>query len=307
MATLSGRDDNFSSLMGTAETRLKGVAGATGHSMHAVQEFGVALGAVAAGVLISSVKQAANYQTLTTALVTGAGESKAALAAVSQGVLNMAGQVGVAAPLLAQGLYQIESAGYHGAAGLQVLRAAAMGSKADMASQATVANALTTVLTDYKLSASNAAGVTGQMIAAVSAGKMRLEDFASSLSKVLPIAAALHIPFQQIAAAEAVMTAQGVPAAKAATAIQAALVQLINPSGPATKGMQGLGISIKNLQNDLASGNFTGAMGMIKTAMDRATASGMSQSAMLKDTDGHVRWSAWRRARAESPTASGYL
>ena len=91
----------------------------------------------------------------------------------------MAGKVGVSADDLAKGMYLIESAGYHGADALKVLQASAEGAKVGMADQADVANALTTVLKDYHLSAADAAGVTGQMVAAVASGKMHMGDFAN--------------------------------------------------------------------------------------------------------------------------------
>jgi hypothetical protein len=105
-----------------------------------------AIGAAAIGVGTSSVKMAGDFQESMTQLVTGAGESKANIKMVGDGILQMAGQVGQSTTLLAQGMYMIESAGYHGAAGLSVLKAAAEGARVGNADLGTTANALTTVM-----------------------------------------------------------------------------------------------------------------------------------------------------------------
>ena len=57
-------------------------------------------------------------------LVTGAGESQKNIRLVGDGMLHMAGQVGISAPQLSQCMYLIESAGFQGLQGLLVLRAA---------------------------------------------------------------------------------------------------------------------------------------------------------------------------------------
>jgi len=96
-------------------------------------KFGLALAAIAvvavATGLFVAAKAAGDFQNKMTALKTGAGELQGNMALVSDGILKMAGQVGESAGALADGMFMIESAGYHGAAGLQVLQAAAEGAR----------------------------------------------------------------------------------------------------------------------------------------------------------------------------------
>ena len=54
----------------------------------------------------------------------------------------------------------------------------------------TVANAVTSGLNAYGLSAGKATSFTNQMVTTVGQGKMTMQDLAGSLSAVLPIAAA---------------------------------------------------------------------------------------------------------------------
>ncbi|MGD0386774.1 MAG: hypothetical protein ABSB73_11650, partial [Solirubrobacteraceae bacterium] len=80
-------------------------------------------GAVLGGAAYEGVKASADFQTAMTQLVTGAGEAQKNIGLVSQGILAMAPTVAQTPAELAKGMYLIESAGYHGAAGLSVLKA----------------------------------------------------------------------------------------------------------------------------------------------------------------------------------------
>lgn len=200
------------------------------------------VGAAVLGIGVVAVEMATKFQTSTTQLVTGAGESQKAIGMVRQGMLDMAGQVGISALDLSKGMYMIESAGFHGAAGLTLLKVAAEGAKVGGADLATVANALTSALNAYHLPASSAVAVTNELIATVSVGKMHMEDLASSMSKVVPIAASLGIPFAQVGGAIATMTMQGTDAAVATTSLRFMLAALAGPTAAAASELKGLGI-----------------------------------------------------------------
>src|SRR5690348_1221802 len=100
---------------------MAGLQGISSHLLGIAGPAGVAAGAVVAagiGIAGASVAMAADFQESMTQLVTGAGESKANLQAVSDGILGIARDTGTSTSQLAQGMYMVESAGYHGAAGL---------------------------------------------------------------------------------------------------------------------------------------------------------------------------------------------
>jgi TP901 family phage tail tape measure protein len=203
----------------------------------------LAIGAAGA----ASAKAAIDYQSLTTTIVTGAGESVSNLDLIRQGVLDLAGQVGSAPDELAKGLYNIESAGYHGAAGLDVLKVAAEGAKVGNADMATVADAVTSALNAYHLPASQAAQVTNDLIATVAQGKMHMQDLADSLGKILPVASALHVPLGQVSGAIATMTMQGTDASQATTALRFLMSALAGPTSAAAKEMEALGVGEKEI------------------------------------------------------------
>lgn len=227
-----------------------------------------AVAASGAAVAITTVHMAADFQQASSRLVTDGGESAGALKQVQDGILNMMGQVGDSAPQLVDAMNTIESAGFHAAqGGLDVLRVSAEGAKVGNADLQTTANALTSALNAYGLSAKDSTSVMNQMIATVAAGKMHMQDLAASLSNVLPVAAAAHISFAQVGGAIATMTAQGMSADQATQDLANTIRSLQNPNGTAIKEMTALGLSSNQVADDLGKKGLTGTLSDLTAAV----------------------------------------
>jgi TP901 family phage tail tape measure protein len=237
MDTAEGKMSKFGASADTAGEKFKHLANT---ASTAVVGAGLAIGA-------ASIKMGMDFETATTQLVTGAGESEAALEDVRKGILAMAGKVGQTPVELAKGLYMIESAGYHGAAGLKVLEASAQGAATGGTDMATVANAVTTAMNDYHAPMDSANQVTSALIATVASGKTHLEDLSNSLGRVLPTASALKVPLASVLGSVAALTNTGMSARLATTDLNAAMVGLAAPSSTASKAMQAFGLSSQQL------------------------------------------------------------
>jgi TP901 family phage tail tape measure protein len=227
------------------------------------------LGGGIVAATVSAVKSAANYQQSLTSLVTGAGESEKNIKLVGDGMLRMAGQVGIGAQELSKGMYLIESAGYHGAAGLTVLKAAAEGARVGAADMKTVADGLTTAMVDYKIPTQQAAAVTSKLVATVAAGKTTMGDLAGSLHNVLPAAAAAHIGLAQVLGAMATMTGQGISAEQATQDLANTIRALQAPSSVATKAMAAIGLSSLDVSKDLGKNGLTGTFDILTQAITK--------------------------------------
>lgn len=226
------------------------------------------IGVAAAGAAVGAVKMAANFQTQMTRVRTGAHEAAGNMKMVGQGVLAMAGQVGQSTSQLTSGLYLVESGGYHGAAALTVLKNAAMGAKVGAADLGTTSDALTTAMNAYKMSSSQAAQAMNALIATEGEGKTNLEALAGSMQTVLPIAATAHVRLNEVLGAMATMTAQGTPAAVAATYLKQAIGQLSNPSGTAAREMQSLGLSAIKVSQNLGQHGLASTLNMLTSAIE---------------------------------------
>lgn len=228
---------------------------------------GIAAGAAFAGVKL--VDMAANFQQGMTRLQTGAGESASNMKLVSNGILQLAGQVGESTKDLAAGMYLVESAGYHGADGLKVLKVAAEGAKVGNADMRVTADAVTTALNAYHMGAGGATAATNALIAAEGQGKTTLEELAGSLSSVAPIAAVAHVSLNELLAAMATMTSQGTPAANAATYLRQVIGQLSNPTQAAAKEMDLLGLKAIDVSQNLGKNGLASTLTMLTDAIEK--------------------------------------
>jgi TP901 family phage tail tape measure protein len=281
VGVLRGEIGNFAAKMGeakavaaeasgTSATAFKGLA-----AVGKIAFLGIAAAALAGGAI--SVKMAGDFQQSMTQLVTGAGESQKNIALVSKGLLDMAGQVGVSAQQLASGMYTVESAGYHGAAGLTVMRTAAEGAKVGGADMTVVADALTSALNAYHLPASQAVNVTNDLVATVANGKMHMQDLASALGTVLPAASTAKVSLAEVTGAIATMTMQGTPAADAATYLRQTILQMENPSAKAQKALREVGLSAHQLANDLGKKGLAATLEEATAAISKKFAPGSAE------------------------------
>lgn len=226
---------------------------------------------------VEAVKAAADYQKLTVNLVTGAGESERNLHMVSDGILHMAGQVGFGADTLAKAMFLVESAGFHGAAALTELKTAAEGAKVDNADLTTVVDALTSAMNAYHEPTTRAAQVTNTLIASAAVGKMHLQDLAASLGTVLPSAAALRVPLDQVGAALATMTMQGTNADRAATYLRFAFAALANPTAKAQASMKAVGLTSEQVANTMTHGGLPAVFELLQTAVGQKFPAGSAK------------------------------
>lgn len=269
VAVLTASSGDFMAKMAEAKATMKDVSDTgSSHFSKLSSVGGMALGAIAASAVAVggvSLKMASDFQQATTQLVTGAGESRKNIDMVRQGILSMAGEVGQAPMELAKGMFLIESAGYHGAAGLTVLKSAAEGAATGGASMESVANALTTAMHDYNIPTSQANNVTSALIETVASGKTHLEDLSQSLGRVMPTASALGVKFQDVTGAIATMTNAGLSARFASQHLQNTLLALSAPSATATKSLFEVGLSSQQVKDALdGPQGLSGAISLIE-------------------------------------------
>lgn len=242
-----------------------------------VQKAGVASGLALIAVGAKSTEMATQFQSSTTRLATSAGESYSALSKVGTGMLNMAGQVGIGAKQLSDGMYTVESAGYHGADGLKVLKAAAEGAKDENADLGTVSNAVTDVLVDYHQKASSAADVTSKLVTAVSYGKTSFQDLSASMHSVLPLASAMHLNLSDVLGVLSQMTAHGVSADQATQNMANTMRHLAAPTNTMKAAFANLGITTEQVQKSLSTNGLAGTLQFLSQTAQKAGKEGTPQ------------------------------
>ncbi len=232
----------------------------------------------AAGIAVVTTKMAANYQEATTLLTTGAGESVANIDMIRQGLLDMAPAVGIGPTALAKAMFLVESAGYHGAAGLTVMNAAAQGAKIGGADATVVADGLTTAMTDYHFATDQAALVTSKLVATVALGKTNMGDLSAAMSTVLPFAANLKVSFNDVMGAMATMTGQGIDAATSATMLKFGMMSLSNETPKGKKALASIGLTAQQVVTDMGTKGLSGTLTEITAAIGKKFPAGSAQA-----------------------------
>jgi len=205
--------------------------------------------AVVAGAAlgVTAVKAAEDFQAGLTSLVTGANETgtltSGNLKVVGDGIKQLSVDTGESTKQLISGMYMIESGGYHGAAGLAILKAAAMGAKTSTSDLGVTADATDTILKNFGNTGISATQVVNGLVATVKHGKVYMQDLAGSLSQVLPTAAAAGVGLNDVEAAMSTMTAGGTKADQAATFLRQTLIALEAPSAKGAKALASVGLS----------------------------------------------------------------
>ena len=224
-------------------------------------------GFAAVDFLSKSVQHAADFQKQMMLLVTAGGEASSNLGLVSNGIKTLAVSTGTSTTDLASGMYVMEKAGLRGANGLKVLKAAAQGAKDENANLGVVTNALTSVMRSYNLPAAQANSVMNQMVVAAGESKTSMENFAGSLSTVMPLASSAGISFAQVGGAIATLTSHGTSADQATQDLAFTIRSLQAPNNVATLAMTQLGLNSQDVASRLGKRGLTGTIEMLSNTV----------------------------------------
>ncbi len=282
--TLSDAQKLQSDTAAAAAAKADAAAGAQKKASDETKDSGSALSAVTktaglmtlglAAVGYESTKMAGDFQDASTHLVTDAGESADKLQMVQAGMLKVSSATGTSATDIENAMYHIESGGIHAQAGINVLTEAAEGAKVGGADLDTVSKTLVGTLNAYygsQLNAGNATHLSAQMmnqlIATVGAGDMKMQDLASSLSNVAPLAASVGIKFSEVGGAIATMTSQGMSADQSTQDLANTIRNLAKPQNTAVAAMNQFGINASDVSSRLGQRGLTGTIGMLTQAI----------------------------------------
>lgn len=203
-------------------------------------------GAVAAGA--AAVKLAVDYESSFAQMEGLVGVPTAELEQFDAAIRNLAGETAKAPQELAEAMFFITSAGLEGADALDALEMSAKASAAGLGDTSTVADAVTSAMNAYGPSVLSASQATDILVATVREGKVEADQVASSLGRVIPVAAEMGISFDQVGASIAAMTRLGLDAAESTTALRSIMTTLIRPSQEAEETLAQFGTSSAELR-----------------------------------------------------------
>lgn len=140
--------------------------------------------------------------------------------------------------------YDVASSGFANTAdAADILKAATLGATGGFSDINTVADATTSVLNAYGLSATNATKIVDGFIQTQNDGKIVVGQYAQEIGRVAPTAAAAGVSIQELNAAVSAATAQGVPVGSTFAGLRQAITAILKPTSEAAELSEQLGLS----------------------------------------------------------------
>jgi len=234
-------DDNMLTRgLRTAQKKLK----AFGTSISGLGKDLLKVSAIFATPLIGGVKVFADFEKQMANVSTMLQEPEKYMDAFKKGIRDLSVELGESTETLAGGLYDILSASVPAEKAMGVLAVSARAAKAGMTDTKTAADAITTVLNAYGLSADRAADVSDLLFAIVVKGKTTFAQLAPSIGQVVTVAATAGVSLEELGATLAVMTRNGVQTDNAMTALTAIVSSFLKPSAEAVEYARELGFEM---------------------------------------------------------------
>lgn len=248
-----------------------GINAVTGHSHKAAMAFGMlgmAAGAASYGIirgLGGVVKASADFEYGMRRVNTINLLADDSLKQMSKDVQKLGIQFGKMPGELANALYDIASATFFGAEGMQVLDASTKAAIAGMTEVQIAAKAITGILNAYGMSGKDAAHVSDVLFTAVKYGVVTFRELANEIGQAASTAALVGVPLEDVAAAFATITRAGITASEAGVSINRAMLAYIKPAAAARKEAAALGIDLS--ATALASKGLKGAIDELVTKL----------------------------------------
>ena len=226
-----------SKLRGTIATIGRGLGEGLGHSIT-----GSLIGIVGGGIRAAlDVGNLSNFDAASRKAATLTSD----IAGLEKASFSLANELGntVTATETLNSSYDVLSAGFSETADvMEILKASQKGAVGGFSDINTVANATTSVLNAYGLSASKAGDLVDQFAGTQNAGKLTINEYAENIGKVASVASAAGVSLEEVNAIIAASTVKGVRVTSAFDGLRAAISSTLKPSQEAADFAKKLGI-----------------------------------------------------------------
>lgn len=239
-----------------------------------------AMSVAAAGVLTASAALSVQFEDSFAKVSTLLDEGQTDFAAYKQAIIAGSNETGIAVNEYAEAVYSSISASVDQADAVQFTASMARLAKGGFTDLSKAVDVTTTVINGYGLAASEAEGITDVLVQTQNLGKTTVDELASSMGKVIPTAAAANYSFEELGAAYAQLTKNGIATAESGTYLRSMLSELTKSGSITDKALREL--SGKGFAELKAEG--TSTADILNMLSDYAKRNGKS----LKDMFGSV-------------------
>lgn len=222
-----------------------------------------------------AVEAAASYETAFAAASTLMQGTEEELKAISNDIIDVSNETGIAAEDLANSVYSAISAGIDQEEAVEFAGKAAKLAAAGFTDVDTALSATAKTLNAYEMEADKADEIQKVLIQTQNLGITTVGELGASLAQVTPTAAAFGVSFEQVGASLAVMTAQGTPTAQATTQLNGLIAELAkngtiaaNNLSKAAEGTEYAGMSFNDMMDSGA--NLADVLELIQNSADES-------------------------------------
>lgn len=184
------------------------------------------LSAVTGAALTGSAKLASDFQDGVAKVGTVADTSKVSLQKLSKDMLQLSTDTGRSATEITEATYQAISASVDTANAVGFVGTATNLAKAGFLETSDAVDVLTTIINAYGLEAKDAQSIADKLIQTQNDGKTTVNELSASMGKVIPIASAYNVNIDNLSAAYANLTKNGIATKESGTYLKSMLSEL---------------------------------------------------------------------------------
>ncbi len=227
---------------------------------------GLTLPLVAGGA--AAVKLASDFEHSMGLIEGVVGVSKKQIEKFSDVILTEGPKWGKSPQELADALYFVTSSGFAGAGALDILEKSAKASTAGLGEVSTITDLVTSAINAYGKKNLDAAQTTDILAKAIDLGKLEADEFAGVMGRVLPVASAMGVGFDEVSSAMSAMSMSGTDAAEGATQLRGIFAALLKPTVQANDQLKDMGLSAEGLRDQLEKKGLLSVLDTLTTKFD---------------------------------------
>jgi TP901 family phage tail tape measure protein len=228
--------------LGRVNAALGGTEGRAQKTTRAIAQMGKVTALAAGGVAVASTKLAIDFDKSMRNVNSIAQLPEKSLVRLSKRVRELGGRTAQSPRTLAEGLYDLVSSGFDADESLRILGKSARAASAGLTTTEVSTKAVAAVLNAYRRPAKDAGRVSDSLFRTVDRGVITFEELAQNIGDTLPFAASLGVTLEEVGAATATMTKQGLGAPETFTRIRNVIQTLIKPGEDLSKAYERLGV-----------------------------------------------------------------
>ena len=221
-------------------------------------------GGIATGVGAYAAYQSARYETYLSRMEGLLSINRTMVRGWSTDIDTISQTTGESLFEVADAMYYTASAGYRGAAAVDVLKQSTKAAAIGLGETKTVVDLVTSAVNAYGKNVLTATQATDDYVSAIKLGKMEPDKLVRAMGSALPLLSGLGVGHNEATGLFAAMSRTGTDPLKASVQIQQILMSLIKPSVRAQKTLAGYGLSFKQLRESVQEKGLLQTLFMIR-------------------------------------------